>query len=204
VLLAIGLAFGSALISADIPADPRAQVLAAAQAAGVALVLALAGWLVVWRVHRDQERRVFSLATVLLLGGAADYLSISALSLGLIAGCAWRATVTSGVASLRTDLSEVQAPASALLLLFAGANVVFSWLTVTLAVIGICCASLLHLLWRARAAEGHAALTPIVAVVALVLDAQRLTHWQAMLFYSAVLLALVPIGLASREGRADG
>src|SRR5205085_1634736 len=70
------------------PSPPHALWLAV-QSVGVAMTIAGAGWLLVSRAATVMEQRVFIFATLLLLGGAADYLSLSALLAGLVAGVGW-------------------------------------------------------------------------------------------------------------------
>ena len=60
------------------------------QSLGVAGLLALAGWLLVLRASSVTERRVFATATLLLVGGAADFLAFSPLLTGLTAGVLWQ------------------------------------------------------------------------------------------------------------------
>ena len=55
----------------------------AAQAGLIALVIALAGWLLVAQASAVGEQQVFVAGTLLLLGGTAAYLSMSALWVGL-------------------------------------------------------------------------------------------------------------------------
>src|SRR3990172_13014351 len=62
----------------------------AAQASGVTLALAAAGWLLLTRASSETEERVFAIAVLLLIGGVADALSVSALLGGLVAGVFWR------------------------------------------------------------------------------------------------------------------
>ena len=56
------------------------------QAAGVTLALAAAGWLLLTRAPSETEERVFAVAVLLLVGGLAEALSLSALLGGLVAG----------------------------------------------------------------------------------------------------------------------
>jgi hypothetical protein len=103
--------------------DPAAVLWLAAQSALVALIVGLAGWLLVAQSTSDSEQRVFTVGTLLLLGGAAEYLSLSALLSGFVAGVLWNAV--GGVARERIgrDVRHVQHPLVVLLLLIAGARV---------------------------------------------------------------------------------
>ncbi|MGB2713380.1 MAG: hypothetical protein WBC51_04315 [Vicinamibacterales bacterium] len=102
--------------------DPRTAASVVAQSAAIALILALAGWLLVAQASSDIEQRVFVLGTLLLLGGAVEYLSMSALFSGLIAGVFWRAAGGSARERIERDVRHVQHPLVVLLLLTAGAR----------------------------------------------------------------------------------
>jgi hypothetical protein len=93
------------------------------------------GWLLLTRSVIDPEQRVFTAATVLLLGGVADYLLLSALMAGFIAGVCWH--LTGGVAreSIESDLRRLQHPLVALVLLVAGARTEITAGIVALAVV---------------------------------------------------------------------
>lgn len=103
--------------------DPQAVALLAAQSAAIALILALAGWLLVTQAASDSEHRVFVLGTLLLLGGAVEYLSLSALFAGLFAGIFWNAAGGPARDRIGRDVRHVQHPLVVLLLLTAGAHV---------------------------------------------------------------------------------
>jgi hypothetical protein len=97
-----------------------------AQLVGIAAVVAIAGWLLLSRSSSDTEQRVFAAATLLLLGGIADYLSLSALMAGLVAGALWHTTGGAARESMRRALAHVQHPLVALILLVAGARTDFT------------------------------------------------------------------------------
>jgi hypothetical protein len=92
-----------------------------AHTAGVALSIALAGWLLLRGSPAESDRRVFTVAMLLLIGGAADYLSTSALLGGLIAGACWQATGGAMPEALSRDVAALRPPLLAILLLVAGA-----------------------------------------------------------------------------------
>jgi hypothetical protein len=102
--------------------DPRTAASVVAQSAAIASILALAGWLLVAQASSDMEQRVFVLGTLLLLGGAVEYLSMSALFSGLIAGVFWKAAGGSARERIERDVRHVQHPLVVLLLLTAGAR----------------------------------------------------------------------------------
>ena len=93
-----------------------------AQVVGIALTIATAAWLLLTRSGSDTEQRVFGVATLLLLGGFADYLSLSALMAGLVAGAFWHVIGGSPRESIRRDLAHVHHPLVALILVVAGAR----------------------------------------------------------------------------------
>jgi hypothetical protein len=116
------LAGGAALAWIRV-SDPQGVAALAGQSAAIALILALAGWLLVTQAATDSEQRVFVLGTLLLLGGAVAYLSLSALFAGLIAGVFWNAAGGPARDRIGRDLRHVQHPLVVLLLLTAGAHV---------------------------------------------------------------------------------
>jgi hypothetical protein len=170
VILLAGLAMA---LRQRAPAEALATV---SQAACIAILIAGAGWMLSSRGANAEERRVFSMATFLLLGGAADYLSVSGLLLGWVAATAWRLVRTPALADARLDAAYVQHPVTALLLVTAGARVQFSWeiALLALATVGaaIVTALVLRRWWAGRATFG-ASLTPAAFVVALAMDAAR-------------------------------
>src|SRR5688500_19116958 len=89
----------------------------------------------------DDERRVFAIAVLLLIGGVADYLSVSALLLGWIAATAWRLMPAKGLADVQLDAAYVQHPTTAVLLITAGAMAQISW-RATLIAVGACAVAL--------------------------------------------------------------
>ena len=115
--------------------SPGAAVWLAVQASVVALMIALAAWLLVTQASSDSEQRVFALGSLLLLGGAAEYLSLSALLAGFVAGVCW--TLASGPACdhIRRDVYHAQHPLVVLLLVIAGARVDFTPLLTGLVVV---------------------------------------------------------------------
>jgi hypothetical protein len=105
-----------------------------AQLVGIVLTVAIAGWLLLARTASETEQRVFGVATLLLLGGVADYLSLSALLAGLVAGTFWSIAGGAAREGLERDLALVQHPMVALILVVAGARLEFTSGTIGLAV----------------------------------------------------------------------
>jgi hypothetical protein len=93
-----------------------------AQACGVTLALAAAGWLLLTRASSETEERVFAVSALLLVGGVADALSLSALFGGLVAGVCWRYAGRHPRDTISRDVLFVQHPLLVLVLLVAGAR----------------------------------------------------------------------------------
>lgn len=79
------------------------------------------GWLVFERAESGTERVVFVLGAVSLAGGAAAYLHVSPLAVGLVAGVCWVLAPGRADRIVWDDLRRVQHPLVVLLLLAAGA-----------------------------------------------------------------------------------
>jgi hypothetical protein len=88
----------------------------------IALAIALAGWLLVGQTVSESEHHVFVAGTLLLAGGAAAYLSQSALFGGLVAGLLWNRAGGSPRERISRDIRYFQHPLIVLLLLAAGAR----------------------------------------------------------------------------------
>jgi hypothetical protein len=120
VLLPI-IAGGVALASLR-AGSPIWTLLLLGQACLVTLALAAAGWLLLTRAASETEERVFALSALLLAGGAAEALSLSALLGGLMAGVFWRYAGGRPRETIRRDVLFVQHPLLVLVLLAAGAR----------------------------------------------------------------------------------
>jgi hypothetical protein len=94
----------------------------AGAAALLSLIVGLAGWLVLKRSSSETEQRIVGASALLLLGGLADYLSLSALVSGLVAGAFWRLAGGQAAAALRRGIAYVQHPLLVLMLVAAGAR----------------------------------------------------------------------------------
>ena len=114
--------------------SPAAALLLAAEATLIAVVIAIAGWLLLSQASTPAEQRVCIFASLLLLGGAADYLSMSALLSGLVAGTCWQLTGSAVREYIRRDVTYVQHSLLALILLLAGARADFSPTALTLSI----------------------------------------------------------------------
>ena len=105
-----------------------------AQACGVTLALAAAIWLLLTRTSSETEERVFTVSALLLVGGVAAALSLSALFGGLVAGLLWRYAGRHPRETIRRDALFVQHPLLVLVLLVAGARADVSSSTLALGV----------------------------------------------------------------------
>lgn len=87
----------------------------------IGLAVGAIGWLLFDRAESAAERIVFVLGALALAGGAAVYIRVSPLAVGLIAGLVW--TLAPGRADriVQNDLGRVQHPLVVLLLVTAGA-----------------------------------------------------------------------------------
>ena len=96
------------------------------QMIGVAALVAAATWLMLSRASRADEQRVSTFAGALLLGGAADFLSMSALLCGAAAGACWRLSANVVRENILRDLTYVSDSLLALVLILAGAHADYS------------------------------------------------------------------------------
>jgi hypothetical protein len=106
----------------------------------IATLVAAAGWLLVGQVLPEGEQQVFVAGTLLLLGGAAAYLSMSSLWVGLVAGLFWGVAGGSARESIERDLRYLQHPLIVLLLVVTGAR-----LELSLAALGV---GIIYILFR--------------------------------------------------------
>lgn len=180
-------------------ASPAAALLLVVQACAVGLVVVTAGWLLLSRSISETEQRVFAIALLLLLGGAADALSVSALLTGLTAGVflEWVGGLTRD--SIRRDVLRIQHPLLVLVLLVTGARIELppEWLGLAAAYVFLRTAGTLAGAGIARriAANdvppdaGLARLAPGVVGIAFVLDVLRVVGPDA-----SAVLAVAAIG----------
>lgn len=120
---------GAVLIAA---LRPGGSVLALLEGIGIAVVLAVAGWSLVMHTTSTTERRVFAVATLLLVGGAADLIAMSALLAGVIAGTLWHHLGDPSRDALHREVQYVHQPFLVLVLLAAGAHAEWSTMTIGL------------------------------------------------------------------------
>ncbi len=181
------------------------------KAAVIALLLAAAGWLLLAGAVSETEQRVFAFTTMLLIGGAADYLSLSALLSGLVAGTFWRLAGGPGEASLRRDALYIQHSLLVLVLVVAGARADFSLASSALAAVYVFLRTSGKLLGGAVAgriagvgnagAFGLHLLSPGVFGVALALNLVRAAGPDATNLLTIVVLGTIASELAAELGR---
>jgi hypothetical protein len=177
--------------------SPLASLGLTIQAAILALLISATAWLLLADTSPSTEQRVFSIAALLLVGGIADYLSLSALVGGLLAGVFWGSV--GGVARdcIERDVRYLRHPLVVLMLLTAGAQTTFSgWILVLAAAyLFLRIAGKLLGAWLTRqlrgvaipASAGATLLPPGVFGIAFALDASSMMDGAA----SAVLAAAV-------------
>jgi hypothetical protein len=105
-----------------------------AHACGVTVALATSAWLLLTRASSETEERVFAVSALLLVGGVAAALSVSALFGGLVAGLLWRYAGRHPRETILRDVLFVQHPLLVLVLLVAGARADVSFSTLALGV----------------------------------------------------------------------
>jgi hypothetical protein len=103
-----------------------AALLTTLEAGLIAALIAGSGWLLLSRTSAVDEHRVSTVGSALLLGGAADYLSMSALLFGLTAGGCWRLANSAVREHIQRDVTYVAHSLLALVLVMAGAHAKFS------------------------------------------------------------------------------
>jgi hypothetical protein len=117
---------GAVLLASLLATSAAAAFVLAAQAAAIALAISAIAWFLLWDATPSTEQRVFSIAALLLVGGIADYLGLSALASGLLAGLFWG--LVGGVArdSIEHDVRYLRHPLVVLMLIAAGAQTTVS------------------------------------------------------------------------------
>lgn len=201
---ALLIAVGGLLLATIRESSLVAAISLAAQACAVALVLATAGWLLLTQTSSETEQRVITLATLMLVGGVSDYLSLSPLLGGLATGSLWQLAGGPAREWMRRDAQYVLHPLLVTLLLVAGARVEPSTASLGLAAAYalLRCSSIVAggLLVRrlagrsARPDVGQQLLRPGVIGVALALNAFRAVGPDM-----SVLVAVVVIGTIASE-----
>jgi hypothetical protein len=182
---------------------PGAAAMLALQATGVTLAIAAAGLLLLSRSAEGPERRIFVIALLLLLGGASDYLSLSALTGGLIAGVLWEAADGSTRNAIWRDLLYVQRPLIVLILVVSGARLEMTPLVLAVGLICLALRLLGSVAGSAAAqrlfpasppADTLSTLSPGIVGLAFALNAVRAAGPDA-----ATVLSIVVVGAVGSE-----
>lgn len=180
---------------------------------GVTLLVAAAGWLLLGHTMTDIERRIFGLAVLLLLGGVADYLSLSALFGGFVAAGVWQTAGGSTREAIRQDLSQLQHPTQLVVLVMAGARAEWSVAVVVMAMayvflraIGKLAAGLA--IGAATGARGTRNLasrlvSPGILAVAFALNATRALGSGLVIVLSIVVLGTIALQLVAGSRDAE-
>ncbi len=126
---------GGAIVAAMHASGTAVQLLLVSAVMAIAAVVAFAGWLLVGQTSSEAEQHVFVVGSLLLIGGAATYLSLSAVFAGLLAGLTWRVAGNVALARIIRDLIYLQHPVVVLVLVVAGAGLDPSVETVMLAAV---------------------------------------------------------------------
>lgn len=179
------IAIGAAALAWLRTSSVAGAAVLALQACGIALVIVAAAWLLISRASSETEQRVFTAALLLLLGGAADYLSVSALLSGLIAGLFLERAGGPARTAISRDVLQWQRPLVALLLVVTGAhvNLLPTWIGLGLTFLLVRTAAKLIGGWTATRVAGAAVprdvgarlLSPGVLGVAFALNTYRAT-----------------------------
>jgi hypothetical protein len=96
------------------------------QATLIAIAIAFAARLLITATVSESEQRVFVIGALLLLGGAAAHLSLSALAAGLAAGILWKLGGGAAADHIARDMRYLQPTFVVLLLVVAGARLSMS------------------------------------------------------------------------------
>ena len=128
------IVLGVAAIAWTRSGSPAALASLVGQGAVIALAIAFATWLLVTATSSESEQRVFIIGALLLLGGAAAHLSLSALFAGFLAGLFWSLAGGAVRDQVLRDVHYLQHPLVVLLLVVAGARLHLSLGLVGLAI----------------------------------------------------------------------
>jgi hypothetical protein len=132
---AIAVAIGALVLAAVRESVPLKLLWLTGGMIAIAGLVAFAGWLLIRQTSSTSEQRVFAIGSLLLLGGAAAYLSVPALFFGLLGGVVWNAAGDLPRDRILNDLRYVHHPLVVLLLLVAGAQIELSLEVMSLSVI---------------------------------------------------------------------
>ena len=172
-----------------------------AQGAGLTLVLAAAVWLLLTHASSETEERILTVSALLLVGGVADALSLSALLSGVVAGVFWRYAGRHPPETIRRDVLFAQHPLVVVVLLTAGASVAFSPAAIALGAAYLALRVVGRLtggLWLTQLARlnlprdlGRRLLPPGVFGVAFALNATTVLGGDASVLVAAVVIGTI-------------
>jgi len=203
---------GGILLAVLKGADLLAVLAVISQAILITVLLAAAAWLLLVRAGSDTEQRVFAFAVMLLIGGVADYLALSALMSGLVAGTLWRFAAGQAGDSLRRDLLYMQHSVLVLVLIVAGARAELSPTTVGVAAVYVALRTVAKLsagsllgrwLEPREPGGGRYLLSPGVFGVAFALNLLRAVGPDATVLLTIVTLGTIGSEVAAEFGRSD-
>ena len=177
----------------------------------ITVLLAAAAWLLLARAASDTEQRVFVFAAMLLIGGVADYLLLSALLTGLAAGITWSVAGGEACESLRRDLLYAQHSLLVLVLVVAGAHTDLSLASSAVALVYVFLRTVGKLLGGSLAARlsgarerrllGLRLLSPGVFGVALALNIVRAVGSDAVVLLNIVVVGTIGCEIVAELGR---
>jgi hypothetical protein len=179
---------------------PAAAAALMGAATAVTLAIAAAGWLLLSRSEPGAEQRIFVIALLLLLGGASEYLALSALTAGFVAGFFWEAAGGPTIGAIRRDVLYVKDPLIALVLLVSGARLALTPFVMALGLVylalrvvgttaGSAVAQRLVPSWRGD--NGSTMLSPGIVGVAFALNALRAAGPDATIVLSVIVIGVV-------------
>ena len=191
---------GGLLVATFRAPSPGGAIGLTAALAAISATISIAAWLLVRQTSSEGEQHVFVVGALLLMGGAATYLALSATFAGLLAGLGW--SLAGSVAKVRIvrDLDYFQHPLVVLALLAAGAAAALSVeaLMAAVALVAVRAVLMVAGSWltsramrRETGDEEISALVPAgLVIVALALDlfrAEGRPEWAVTLLAAVVL-----------------
>jgi hypothetical protein len=192
------------LIVAAICAPAASPMFPAMVAVAISILVAVAGWLLVGQTNSEGEQHVFVVGSLLLLGGAATSLSLSAVFAGLAAGLTWNQAGSLAKVRIVRDLDYFQHPLVVLVLVTAGAAAAVSIEAVAIALVFVAVRSVARPLgtWMSRrlsdamsrAEERPSLISAGLIGISLALDLFRADgrpEWAVMLLAAIVIGSIV-------------
>lgn len=192
---------GGVLLASLRAGSPVGTLVLLAQATALTLALAAAAWLLLTGASSPTEERVLTVSALLLVGGVADALSLSALLCGVVAGLFWRYAGRHPPETIGRDVLFAQHPLLVVVLLAAGASAALSPMAfalgaayLALRVVGRLAGGMLgrRITRLEEPSElGFRLLTPGVFGVAFALNAAAVLGGDASLLLAAVVIGTI-------------